>query len=212
MSFLIIHIFFMCLLGSSADTNYEKYLEARLSQTETDVKDLRADLNLLKLQNDALLEALGSQNTKEKRLLLGPTTVHQQYVTFYVRLGKHYTTLNDQETIIFDSIVTNAGQGYDKYTGIFVCPISGFYQFAATIVSDGGTDKNLDAELMHNGKQIAHLHATLYGNDEGTQIANIHCAQGERIWIRHLQGATDARSMPPGFSSFSGALLHADSP
>jgi hypothetical protein len=148
-----------------------------------------------------------------ERLLLGPTTAAQeQYVTFYVRLGKHYTTLNDQETIIFDSVVTNAGQGYDKYTGIFICPISGFYQFAATIVSDGGNNKNLDAELMHNGQQLAHLHATLYGYDQGTQIANIHCAQGEKVWIRHLQGAGDSRSMPPGYSSFSGALLRADSP
>ncbi|XP_062622089.1 complement C1q-like protein 4 [Saccostrea cucullata] len=207
---LMISISILCFSGSFANTEHEKYLEARLSQTEADLRELRDDVNLLKLQNTALLEAIGAQN-KEKRLLLGPTSVHHQYVTFYARLGKPYTTLNDRETIVFESVVTNAGQGYDGNTGIFVCPVSGFYQFASTIVSDGGTDKNLDAELMHNGQQIAHLHATLYGNDEGTQIANIHCAQGERVWIRHLQGAADSRRMPAGFSSFSGALLHADS-
>ncbi|XP_061162813.1 complement C1q-like protein 4 [Saccostrea echinata] len=209
---LIIFISILCFVGSLANTEHEKYLEARLSRTEADLKELRDDVNILKLQNKALLDAIGSRNKKEKRLLLGPTSVHHQYVTFYARLLKPYTTLNDRETIVFESVVTNAGQGYDGNTGIFVCPVSGFYQFASTIVSESGTDKNIDAELMHNGQQIAHLHATLYGYDEGTQIANIHCAQGERVWIRHLQGAGDSRRMPAGYSSFSGALLSADSP
>lgn len=138
------------------------------------------------------------------------TPSHQQYVVFTAKLNKQYNSLNDRETVIFDTIVTNAGQGYDENTGIFVCPISGYYQFAATIVSEDGTDKNLDAELMHNGRQIVRLHATVYGYDEGTQVVNIHCAQGERVWIRHLMGVGDSAIMPAGFSTFSGALLHAD--
>ena len=62
---------------------------------------------------------------------------------------------------------------------------SSVYQFAATLVSESGTVKNLDAELMHNGHQIVRLHATVYGYDEGSQVVNIHCRQGERVWIRH---------------------------
>ena len=138
------------------------------------------------------------------------TSAHQQYVTFTAKLQKAYTTLNDRETLIFDTIVTNSGQGYDKNTGIFFCPVSGFYQFAATLVSESGTDKNLDAELMHNGHQIVRLHATVYGFDEGSQVVNIHCRQGEKVWISHTMGVGDSAKMPTGFSTFSGALLSID--
>ncbi|XP_052716491.1 complement C1q-like protein 4 isoform X1 [Crassostrea angulata] len=209
MVLLIISIFILLCNVASGDKIYEKQLEARLSKTEADIRDLRSGLELLKQQNKQLIAELKSLNTKEKRLLLS-TPSHQQYVVFTAKLNKQYNSLNDRETVIFDSIVTNAGQGYDENTGIFVCPISGYYQFAATIVSESGTDKNLDAELMHNGRQIVRLHATVYGYDEGTQVVNIHCAQGERVWIRHLMGVGDSAIMPAGFSTFSGALLHAD--
>uniref|UniRef100_A0A8W8JS64 C1q domain-containing protein n=2 Tax=Magallana gigas TaxID=29159 RepID=A0A8W8JS64_MAGGI len=209
MVLLIISIFYLFCNGALGDRTYEKQLEARLSQSEADIKDLQSGLELMNQQHKQLLAELKAQNTKEKRLLL-PTSSHQQYVAFTAKLNKQYNSLNDRETVIFDTIVTNAGQGYDENTGIFVCPISGYYQFAATIVSEDGTDKNLDAELMHNGRQIVRLHATVYGYDEGTQVVNIHCAQGERVWIRHLMGAGDSAIIPAGFSTFSGALLHAD--
>lgn len=131
-------------------------------------------------------------------------------MTFTAKLQRAYTSLNNRETIIFDTIVTNAGQGYDNNTGIFVCPVSGFYQFAATVVSESGADKNLDAELMYNGHQIVRLHATVYGFDGGSQVVNIHCRQGERVWIRHTMGVGDSAKMPAGFSTFSGALLSID--
>ena len=131
-------------------------------------------------------------------------------MTFTAKLQRAYTSLNNRETIIFDTIVTNAGQGYDNNTGIFVCPVSGFYQFAATVVSESGADKNLDAELMYNGHQIVRLHATLFGYDQGSQVVNIHCRQGERVWIRHMMGAGDSAQMPAGYSTFSGALLSVD--
>lgn len=50
------------------------------AQTKADEEDLRSDLDLLKLQNKTLQEALGSQNTKESTLFL------------YIHLTKIITT------------------------------------------------------------------------------------------------------------------------
>lgn len=104
-----------------------------------------------------------------ERLLL-PTPAPQQYIAFTAKLNKHHGNLIERESVIFGSVVTNAGHSNDENTGIFVCPINGYYQFAATLVTGVGTDKNLDAELMHNGRQIVILHATKHGYDEGTPL------------------------------------------
>ncbi|KAK3097063.1 hypothetical protein FSP39_006035 [Pinctada imbricata] len=120
---------------------------------------------------------------------------------------KAYSSLGERETVIFDEVVTNVGSGYDVNNGIFFCPINGIYIFAATMAS-ADNNKNLDAEIVHQGKIVARLHATVYGYDMGSQVAMVQCQQGEKVWIRHMESAGDSKIVPAGYSGFSGALLH----
>ncbi|XP_033739194.1 complement C1q-like protein 3 [Pecten maximus] len=132
-----------------------------------------------------------------------------QKIGFTARLNQNVGHLNDRQAIVFDQVLTNVGQAYDPTTGMFMCPYSGLYEFAATIVSDGD-NKNLDAEIVQEGSRVARLHSTIYGYDQGTQVAIVGCAEGQHVWVRHF-GSADTAVLPAGYSTFAGHLIHVDS-
>ncbi|OWF36044.1 complement C1q-like protein 4 [Mizuhopecten yessoensis] len=131
-----------------------------------------------------------------------------QKIGFTAKLTQIVSHLNNHQTIVFDHVLTNIGQAYDPATGIFTCPYSGLYEFAATVVSNGD-NKNLDAEIVQGGKRVARLHSTIYGYDQGTQVVIVRCVEGDHVWVRHF-GSADTPVLPAGYSIFAGHLIHID--
>ena len=87
--------------------------------------------------------------------------------------------------------------------------MSGLYEFACTIASDGEL-VNLDAEIMVDNKQVARLHATLWGDDLGSQVTVVPCNKGQAVKVRHYGSGRDNAKIKSGFSTFSGHLIKAD--
>lgn len=45
------------------------------------------------------------------------------------------TNVGFLETVVYDTVTSNLGGGYDSGTGIFTCPISGYYYFSVVAFS-----------------------------------------------------------------------------
>ena len=54
-------------------------------------------------------------------------------IGFYVSL-KSNTNYGSRQTVKFDSILVNDGNGYDDRTGVFTCPVVGTYMFVVDVL------------------------------------------------------------------------------
>jgi hypothetical protein len=58
-------------------------------------------------------------------------------VAFFATVSvKSLDHLGFYKNIVFDSIVTNIGNGYNNYQGVFTAPISGLYLFTTSLMSN----------------------------------------------------------------------------
>ena len=56
-------------------------------------------------------------------------------ILFHAQLGSN-RVFEDSTPIIFDTVVTNLGGAYAPSVGVFQCPVSGYYFFAVSLVSN----------------------------------------------------------------------------
>ena len=93
---------------------------------------------------------------------------HNNTVTYY-----------EEQTIIFDQVITNIENYYNPNTGVFTCIEAGVYQFSLSIVHE---DYQMVADLEKSGTAIA----TAYGYfantyDQGSVTVTVECAIGESV-------------------------------
>ena len=74
-----------------------------------------------------------------RRLLVGHAPVHSSTVAFYAYLGKSESSIGLHHSLIFDVVITNLGNGYNKHTGAFIAPQDGVYVLTLTIFPNRGT-------------------------------------------------------------------------
>ena len=106
-------------------------------------------------------------------------------------------------TVLFNQIVTNIGGYYDNNLGVFMCPISGIYQFSSSLFTSGGY--KIDANVV---KENVKLLAIFSNNDDNTQASTTvftECMAFEKVWVQ--SSGDDYRVAGGRQSSFSGALM-----
>ena len=92
-----------------------------------------------------------------------PTTAH---VSFTAQLSGTDVTVSAGNTLVYDRVINNAGEGYNNTNGIFTTPINGTYQFIWTGMSHHtGTHFNW---LTVNGVRVAVEHGP--GNFDSGKI------------------------------------------
>ena len=147
-------------------------------------------------------------NRKERFLLDGNEGPVAFTAALSARVVEH-VGLN--ETIQFDTVLTNIGNGFDNTTGVFTAPVSGIYMFTCSLIDhmEGvhGTAK-LHAEIVQNDKVLGRIfaHATDTYRDQGSQTVFAQVNQGDRIFIRSV----DNKDLGLGgelYSTFSGYLM-----
>ena len=90
-------------------------------------------LSKLEELTSRLLEA--NEKLTERVITLEKTV---NVTTTYIGFSAHRNDGSDvahNERIVFEHVTTNLGGGYDPTTGIFTCPISGYYFVSVTTFS-----------------------------------------------------------------------------
>ncbi|CAC5396796.1 C1QL [Mytilus coruscus] len=86
-------------------------------------------------------------------------------IGFYAR-RKQSGTLGAHQTIEFEHIHENHGNGYDPLQGHFIAPVSGLYQFSTTIYSI--VNGAVHCEMVKNGQNLGQLLAPVPGYASST--------------------------------------------
>ena len=58
-------------------------------------------------------------------------------MAFYAYISKDFTHIGNGHVFVFDTVVTNSGNAYNNYSGIFTAPSSGLYAFSYSVAVGG---------------------------------------------------------------------------
>lgn len=135
-----------------------------------------------------------------------------QTAAFNAYMSTDQSAPGRKQTLIFDRVPVNLGNGYNKHDGIFTAPATGYYVFSWTIACDVHgriyteliQNSNSVGAIVTNSEEINDVHQTT-----GLVVANIN--QGDVIHIRtSITGSTIGaiKSDSTRRSSFSGWKIY----
>nr|XP_022301614.1 complement C1q subcomponent subunit B-like [Crassostrea virginica] len=112
-------------------------------------------------------------------------------------------SLRAGQTVIFDEVLTNEGNGYDYRTGEFTCPVAGNYMFVVDSHSYGSTWLH----VFLNKKAVASLHAPPSGSySQMSRTVILKLKKGDHVKVVNHLTATGV-VYNEGYSGFSGTKL-----
>ncbi|XP_061190689.1 complement C1q tumor necrosis factor-related protein 6-like [Saccostrea echinata] len=108
------------------------------------------------------------------------------------------------QTIEFDNVITNDGNGFDSRHGVFRAPVSGLYHFSMTISST--KSHPMVIHMVKDGNEL--IHSYLGDSDylSSTQDVNVRLNAGQDVWCRNSQNY-NALINAANYSCFSGHLI-----
>ena len=131
-------------------------------------------------------------------------------IGFTAIISHHLSSLSARSPIVFDSLISNIGSGYDVQTGTFIAPVPGTYQFFTTIMSENSNDY-IETEIVKNGSQLVELYSGgSTGHDSSSNMVIVYLQKGDHVWVRVHGANSNTFKIHGGFSTFSGYLLRMD--
>ncbi|XP_045917868.1 complement C1q-like protein 2 [Micropterus dolomieu] len=156
--------------------------ESKVQAQEKYIKDLRAELDVTKME---LLQYKEQAEEMEKKQTGGPK------VAFSVALTGRVGPFNVETTLIYPKIITNIGNAYNTYTGFFTAPINGVYFFRFNAM-DGRKNNHMGAALYKNNQRVLLNYAWNHWDDHE------HVSNG--IVLELSQGDVVHMSLPAWYS------------
>ncbi|XP_052703135.1 EMILIN-2-like isoform X2 [Crassostrea angulata] len=166
-----------------------------------------------------LLKSLIYDNTKAT-VTLDPSALKQlirlssasdsasskQHVSFSVNLDYKPLTLGAGQTVKYDAVLINDGNGYDDRTGVFTCPVAGTYMFVVDSLSYPG----IWLLLKVNKKTVGFIHvSSAHKGNPGIQISRtviVKLKSGDHVKVENLRN--NAYVHDDLYSGFTGVLLY----
>ncbi|XP_061164320.1 complement C1q tumor necrosis factor-related protein 3-like isoform X2 [Saccostrea echinata] len=110
--------------------------------------------------------------------------------------------LGNGQAVKYDTVITNKGNGYNKWSGHFTAPLRGLYLFSCTILAQHPYSVHI--ELMKNGSKISTLYSTTSG--QSSQSVVLILRKGDTVWTRQ---AWNGRRLHDhvGYNMFTGVLI-----
>ncbi|XP_052703692.1 complement C1q-like protein 3 [Crassostrea angulata] len=133
------------------------------------------------------------------------TTVRR--VSFSVSLRPKELKLGAGQSVKYDEVLTNEGNGYNDRTGVFTCPVAGTYMFVVDSLSQPGIWLHLKVNKNVVGK--LHVSSSGYNGNPLIQISRtviVRLKPGDHVKIENASNiGTIYHKM---FSGFTGTFLN----
>lgn len=110
--------------------------------------------------------------------------------------------LGDNQAIKYDRLLTNIGNGYDKWCGHFTAPLKGLYVFSCTVMTVNGHD--VSVEMVKNGQRMMEVYSSRSAWDTATISVALALVKGDKVWIRRFDSG---RHIHWNYNMFSGYLI-----
>ncbi|XP_071124032.1 cerebellin-1-like [Mytilus edulis] len=129
-------------------------------------------------------------------------------VAFMVKNSINLHNIPSKSVVVYNTVITNLGNGYDKSTGIFTAPSNGVYIFSWTVLTPHG--KFFFTYLALNGNLIARNFAGARKEADsasGSQNVVIEVKKDDKIYVTIQEGYTGQYLFGNSWSTFSGYKL-----
>ncbi|XP_059141734.1 C1q-related factor-like [Physella acuta] len=126
-------------------------------------------------------------------------------VAFFAGLSSNTGPVDKNVDLVFDKVVTNLGEAFNKDTGRFTAPFNGTYAFSVTIAAQGR--QRAAVELLNNGKMVSTIWAEsfpVWASASNSAILNMEA--GDQVWLVLLSRASYLHGYM--YSTFSGHCLY----
>ncbi|KAH3751811.1 hypothetical protein DPMN_186385 [Dreissena polymorpha] len=114
------------------------------------------------------------------------------------------------ETVVYDRVFLNDHDGYDKYTGIFTCPVAGTYIFHVHAYSTN-KDTVMWLNLLHNDQSLVSV-SGYNSHTVGSNTVMLKLRKMDRVQIKaqdQMQFALFGLDTQV-YSTFAGFMLYPD--
>lgn len=142
----------------------------------------------------------------QKCLFLLQVTYKSKMSVISVSVKGKELKLGTGQTIIYNNILTNDGNGYDDKTGVFTCPVAGTYMFVVDALSPGPTSLHLHL----NKTKVASLHVSDYQKKGYLQMSRtivLKVKKGDRVSVVN-HAYSSGTLYHEGYSGFSGIKMY----
>lgn len=112
------------------------------------------------------------------------------------------TNLGDNQAIQYDKVLTNIGNGYDKWSGHFTAPLKGLYFLSCTVMAVNG--HSIAVMMVKNGQLMAYAYSNPSAYDTGAISVVLALKKGDKVWIRRSHSG---RHIHGDYNLFSGYLV-----
>ncbi|XP_061179173.1 complement C1q tumor necrosis factor-related protein 6-like [Saccostrea echinata] len=122
-------------------------------------------------------------------------------IGFSVQLSQN-VQLGNRQTVNYEKVITNQGDGYNRWTGHFTAPRRGLYLFSCTIMALH--NHRIHIEIMKNGKRISTLYSST--TDQSSQTVVLVLNEGDSVWTRQAWSGRHLHDHV-GYNVFTGVLI-----
>nr|XP_029136053.1 uncharacterized protein LOC114921044 [Labrus bergylta] len=203
------HAFLTCNLFKEVGAMSEKIrsLETRLQESETrlQVSETRLQVSETRLQNietklqniETRLQNIETKLQNSESHILELKNKERTKVIFSTAVGegeKHIGPFTTDTTLIYKTVITNIGNGYNAATGIFTAPVAGVYYFI--IFFQAGWKHKTSLHLYKNSEvKLSTFDEDTVTNrsDNGGNAGYFHLQRGDQVYVRLSQNCLGKR-------------------
>jgi len=138
------------------------------------------------------LAAMETRLEESENLIMELRNKERTQVIFSAEAGPRGAIgpFSTETTLIYETVITNIGNAYSKYTGVFTAPVAGVYYF--TIFHHSGGERGTVLRLHKNGQHMVTTqdHPAVYETaHNGGNAVFLQLQRGDQVYVRMTENS-----------------------